>query len=266
MTGGGSGLGLTQGEALAQAGATVYALDVYGSPPEQFARTEARQPNMHYRTTDVRSPTMLAHTMRDIAQRHGRLDGLIAGAGVLAEHAALDHSRDDFTRILDVNVTGAFLSAQAAAREMVRCRSPGSIVLVASMSGLIANRVFSPPFLSLPVPPFFLIIQLFCCRGGSKGTERGDGKGVHMVAYNASKGAVHQMARSLAAEWGVAHGIRVNTLSPGYILTDMVRGMLARHPGRRDQWGSENMIGRISRPKEYRSVFLFSLFACAWWM
>ena len=87
-----------------------------------------------------------------------------------------------------------------------------------------------------------------------------------MVAYNASKGAVHQMARSLAAEWGVAHGIRVNTLSPGYILTDMVRGMLARHPGRRDQWGSENMIGRISRPKEYRSVFLFSLFACAWWM
>lgn len=153
MTGGGGGLGLTQGEALAQAGATVYALDVHGSPPEQFARTEARQPNMHYRTADVRSPTMLAHTMRDITQRHGRLDGLIAGAGVLAEHAALDYTRDDFARILDVNVTGAFLSAQAAAREMVRCRSPGSIVLIASMSGLIANRVFPSPFLSLPVPP-----------------------------------------------------------------------------------------------------------------
>lgn len=98
-----------------------------------------------------------------------------------------------------------------------------------------------------------------------KGAEREDEKDVHMAAYNASKAAVHQMARCLAAEWGVAHGIRVNTLSPGYILTDMVQGMFARHPQRRDKWGSENMMGRISRPEEYRSVFLFFLVPfCSW--
>jgi NAD(P)-dependent dehydrogenase (short-subunit alcohol dehydrogenase family) len=73
-----------------------------------------------------------------------------------------------------------------------------------------------------------------------------------MAAYNSSKGAVHQMARNLASEWGKEYGIRVNTLSPGYIMTDMVQQMFRKVPERKDLWSHQNMLGRLSTPEEYR--------------
>jgi NAD(P)-dependent dehydrogenase (short-subunit alcohol dehydrogenase family) len=73
-----------------------------------------------------------------------------------------------------------------------------------------------------------------------------------MAAYNASKAAVHQLARSLASEWGPTHGIRVNTLSPGYITTKMVEELFERFPERRQTWSEQNMLGRLSAPEEYR--------------
>jgi NAD(P)-dependent dehydrogenase (short-subunit alcohol dehydrogenase family) len=80
--------------------------------------------------------------LREVADVEGRVDGLIAAAGVLEEVKALDYTPQQFSRILDINVTGAFLSAQACAREMIRLGiKGGSICIVASMSGVIANRV-----------------------------------------------------------------------------------------------------------------------------
>lgn len=87
-----------------------------------------------------------------------------------------------------VNVTGAMMTAQAAAKAMIKYECPGSIAFIASMSGTVANR------------------------------------GLLCSAYNASKAGVLQLARNLAAEWGL-HKIRVNTISPGYIVTDMVEVM-----------------------------------------
>lgn len=81
-----------------------------------------------------------------------------------------------------------------------------------------------------------------------------------MAAYNASKAAVIQLGRNLAAEWGINNGIRVNTLSPGYITTKMVEDLFERFPERRNQWSQQNMLGRLSSPDEYRgaAVFLMS--------
>ena len=76
--------------------------------------------------------------------------------------------------------------------------------------------------------------------------------------YNASKSAVVQLCRSLAAEWG-QHGIRVNTLSPGYILTAMLRGLFNEFPEREKQWPTENMLNRFSYPPEYRGAGVFLL-------
>jgi NAD(P)-dependent dehydrogenase (short-subunit alcohol dehydrogenase family) len=77
-------------------------------------------------------------------------------------------------------------------------------------------------------------------------------------AYNASKAAVIQLARNLAAEWG-EHGIRVNTISPGYIVTAMTAGLFEAFPERKTAWPDANMLKRLSYPEEYRGAAIFLL-------
>lgn len=77
-------------------------------------------------------------------------------------------------------------------------------------------------------------------------------------AYNTSKAGVIQMARNLAAEWG-QHNIRVNTISPGYIVTDMVEALFTTYPERRTEWPKQNMLNRLSTPSEYRGAGVFLL-------
>ena len=68
-----------------------------------------------------------------------------------------------------------------------------------------------------------------------------------------------QLARNLASEWG-AHGIRVNTISPGYIVTAMTEELFKLYPERKVEWPKQNMLGKLSKPEEYRgaAVFLIS--------
>jgi NAD(P)-dependent dehydrogenase (short-subunit alcohol dehydrogenase family) len=84
-------------------------------------------------------------------------------------------------------------------------------------------------------------------------------QGLICPAYNASKAGVLQLARNLAAEWG-QHGIRVNTLSPGYIVTAMVEALFEQYPERKKDWPRQNMLGQLSVPQQYRgaAVFLIS--------
>lgn len=69
------------------------------------------------------------------------MDGLIAAAGIVQETEAIDYSSDDFNMMMSINVTGVFTTAQAVARQMMRFGNGGSIVLIASMSGTITNKV-----------------------------------------------------------------------------------------------------------------------------
>lgn len=111
---------------------------------------------------------------------------------------------------------------------MFKYKIQGSMCLIASMSGTIANKGFIAP------------------------------------VYNSSKAAVVQLARNLAMEWGRVRpdgsgGIRVNTLSPGHILTPMVEENFRRGEADRKTWEENSMLGRISEPEEYKAAGLFLL-------
>ncbi|KAL8907734.1 MAG: hypothetical protein Q9207_001217 [Kuettlingeria erythrocarpa] len=228
VSGAAQGLGLTQAEALLEAGATVYALDRKTEPSPDFYRVQKRAAEelgttFYYRQIDVRDVDGMNQIIADIGDKHGRLDGLIAAAGIQQETPALEYKAKDANMMFEINVTGVFMTAQAAAKQMIRFGNGGSIAMIASMSGHIVNR------------------------------------GLICPAYNASKAAVLQLGRNLAAEWG-EYGIRVNTLSPGYTVTQMVEVLFDQYPERREEWPKQNMLGKLSRPEDFRgaAVFLMS--------
>lgn len=225
VSGGARGLGLTQAEALLEAGAIVYALDRLPEPSPYFQVVQQRAAEtlgteLHYRQIDVRDAANLDKVISEIADKHQRLDGLLAAAGIQQETPALEYTAEDANNMFAVNITGAMMTASAAARQMIKYECAGSIVMIASMSGTVANR------------------------------------GLICSAYNASKAGVLQLSRNLAAEWG-QYKIRVNTISPGYIVTDMVEKLFETHPERRIEWGNQNMLGRVSAPAEYRGAAAF---------
>ncbi|KAJ5960210.1 Short-chain dehydrogenase/reductase SDR [Penicillium vulpinum] len=226
VSGAARGLGLVQAEALLEAGAKVYAIDRLEEPAPEFEQIQQRAKELgtelHYRRIDVRDTELLNSVIENIANEEGRMDGLVAAAGIQQETSALDYSAKDSNTMFEVNVTGVFMTSQAVAKQMIRFGNGGSIAMIASMSGTIANR------------------------------------GLICPAYNASKAAVLQLARNLAAEWGT-YNIRVNTISPGYIVTAMVEKLFVEFPDRREQWPKENMLGRLSRPEEYRGAAVFLL-------
>lgn len=153
------------------------------------------------------------------------MKGLVACAGLSRNGPSTEFPASAFRRVLDINVTGTFLIAQATARELIKANTTGSMVFVASMSGYVSN------------------------------------KGVDTAGYNASKAAVHQLTRSLAAEWGSRVGmplIRVNSLSPGYIRTAATAEALQK-PGMESQWVGDNMLFRLSTVDEFRAPVLFML-------
>lgn len=171
-------------------------------------------------------PNVQSAFTQAIASTRYPLRGLVCCAGISGDGPSLDWPVEDWKRIHDVNVLGTFICAREAARRMKEQNvSSASIVMIASMSGHTAN------------------------------------KGVDGTAYNASKAAVQQTARSFASEWGSNAAmplIRVNSISPGYILTRLTTDTLER-PGTRAQWESDNMLKRISTVGEYRGPAIFLL-------
>ncbi|OBT61376.1 hypothetical protein VE03_09243 [Pseudogymnoascus sp. 23342-1-I1] len=166
VTGGARGIGLSMSESLIECGAIVHALDLLPIPSPEFDRLAASLPKgtLTYHPIDVLNVPALDTLITSIADTHSGLHGLIAASGIQHEAPALTYPADTCNRA--VNVTGVLSSAQAVARAMLAHATPGSIALIASMSGTIANR------------------------------------GLLCVAYNASKAGVQQLGRSLAAEWG----------------------------------------------------------------
>ncbi|KAI5304109.1 hypothetical protein KEM56_006841 [Ascosphaera pollenicola] len=227
VTGGARGLGLTVAEAILEAGAKVYALDRLPEPAPDFYRLQKRATqelgtDIHYVQVDVRDAENLHEIVGGIADKEGRMDGLLAAAGVQQETSALDYTAKDSNTMLEINITGVLMAAQAVAKQMIRLGNGGSIAMIASMSGSIAN------------------------------------KGLISPVYNASKAGVLQLSRNLASEWG-QYGIRVNTISPGYIVTSMVEKLFDEFPERKVEWPKQNMLGRLSSPEEYRGATVFLL-------
>ncbi|RMZ13085.1 hypothetical protein D0860_02685 [Hortaea werneckii] len=231
VTGGARGLGLALAEVLVEAGGNVYCLDRAEQPEKHFWQTRDElahhfRGTLDYRQVDVTHAEQLDQVIAEIAEKHQRMDGLIANAGIQWVQPALEYEAAKVSEMYNVNCGGVFLSARACAKQMIKYGIPGSIVLVGSMSGLNANKGFTS------------------------------------VHYNASKAGVIQMGRSLAMEWGqIVSGkpIRVNVLCPGNILTPMVQNDFRNDPTLRAKWEAANMMGRISETKEYRGAALFML-------
>ncbi len=123
----------------------MHAIDRLPQPSEEFGRAaqKARDvlgSSLTYHLVDVRDTEKLNQVVAGIAEQHGRLDGLIAAAGIQQETPALEYTAADVNKMLSVNVTGVFVTAQAVARQMMRLKQGGSMALIASMSGTVANR------------------------------------------------------------------------------------------------------------------------------
>ncbi|EIW60601.1 sorbose reductase sou1 [Trametes versicolor FP-101664 SS1] len=228
VSGANRGLGLEMALALVESGArAVYCVDLPAQPGAEWtavrdyaARLEGLPSDgrLEYISADVRDQAAMWKVGETVGEREGRMDVCVAAAGVLKTHTdCLQYPAKQFQDVLDVNVNGVLFTAQAAGRQMSRFGNGGSIILIASMSGSITNKDHA------------------------------------WVSYNTSKSAVIQMGRSMACELG-PKGIRVNTLSPGHIYTNMTAAYLDTQPHLLDKWASLNPLGRLGRPDELRGV------------
>jgi NAD(P)-dependent dehydrogenase (short-subunit alcohol dehydrogenase family) len=161
-------------------------------------------------TVDVADSGQVDAAVERALGEFGRIDILVNSAGV-ARHGASEESSDhEWRRIVEVNLDGTYFCCRAVGRHMLE-RGSGAIVNIASMSGSIVN---------VPQP---------------------------QAAYNASKAGVIQLTRSLASEWA-SRGVRVNSVSPGYIATAMTELGLKPHPDWRETWLAMTPLGRMGRP------------------
>ncbi|KAF2809031.1 NAD(P)-binding protein [Mytilinidion resinicola] len=140
VTGGARGLGLCLAEALVEAGGKVHCLDLLAEPDETWAAAQSRilpefGGSLHYHRVDVTNEKELDEVFTSIAEDRKRLDGLIAAAGKQMAQNSVDHKIEDVQYLMDINYTGVFLSASAAARQMIRFKTRGSICLIASTVG-----------------------------------------------------------------------------------------------------------------------------------
>ena len=160
-------------------------------------------------TTDVSDAASVKGMLEIVTETLGPVDVLINNAGVCYHRPALEVSDDEWRSVWDVNVDGVWHCSRAVGAQMVERRT-GSIVNIGSISAEIVNRPQWQP------------------------------------AYNASKAAVHQLTKSLAAEWA-PHGVRVNALAPGYVKTEMAP---VDDPRFRPRWIEDAPMQRAATPEE----------------
>lgn len=221
VTGGAQGIGLAICEALAEHGAHVVVADRDGAAAEA-ARDAlmARGWSAEAQALDVTRPADVTALADCLVAAHGRVDVLVANAGIARSGTPAEEVEDELWRdVNDVNYNGVFWCDRAFGRHMLAA-GRGSIVNIGSMSGFVVNRPQKQSY------------------------------------YNASKAAVHHLTASLAAEWA-DRGVRVNAVAPTYVETDMVRRVAATEPEMVGAWLRDTPMGRMGQPDEVASVVHF---------
>lgn len=220
VTGGAQGLGEQMCIGLAEAGASVVVADLNLEKAQKVAE--------HIRTlgvsalavkVDVTKKAEVEAMVQKTLEQFGKVDVLVACAGVGQWMKAEDMPEEDWKRVLDINLNGVFFACQAAGRAMIK-RRKGSIITISSMSGIIVNTPQA------------------------------------QAHYNASKAAVIMLTKSLAAEWA-PYNVRVNTIAPGYMETQLVADLLKQCPEYGELWRKLTPMGRLGRPEEIKGPCVF---------
>jgi NAD(P)-dependent dehydrogenase (short-subunit alcohol dehydrogenase family) len=210
VTGANRGIGRALSTALAEAGSDLV-LMVRDAPAgaEVKSEVEALGVRAEVVTADVTDLDQVQQAAAAAVELFGHVDVLVNNAGTCIHKPALEVTPEDWRQVMDINVTGVWNCSQAFGRVMVG-QGRGTIVNIGSISALIVNRP-----------------QL-------------------QAGYNASKAAVHQLTKSLAAEWAPS-GVRVNALAPGYIKTEMAP---VDSPEFRRHWIEDAPMQRYALPEE----------------
>ncbi|KAG8666623.1 hypothetical protein FPOAC2_11739 [Fusarium poae] len=197
VTGGAQGIGFACTRAICEMGGNVAVLDIQDQPVAEFnTLSDKFSTKTVYIKTDVTSEESIDAAFEKILSEFGTIDGVVPAAGIAIDKPFLDQTWDEFTRIQDINVRGTFFVVQKAARQIIKQGTAGSMVLLASQSAHIG----------LP--------------------------GYRMAAYNASKGGILMLSKALAVELAPKK-IRVNTISPGFVDSDMTRNV-REHKSKRE--------------------------------
>jgi NAD(P)-dependent dehydrogenase (short-subunit alcohol dehydrogenase family) len=222
VTGAGQGIGRAYAHALGEAGARVAVVDLV----EERAQTVAGE--LHAKgievlalAVDVTEGEAVERMVADVLARWGDLTIAVNNAGIGGWQDALTMPMEHWDAVMNLNLRGVMLCAQAEARPMVE-RGYGKIINTASMSAHIANRP------------------------------------QHQAAYNTSKAGVVHLTRSLAAEWG-GQGIRVNSISPGYMQTALLQ-TLVESPATQHmvpQWIDMTPLGRLGDVTDLQGAVVF---------
>ena len=218
VTGGSRGIGKEMATALAEAGASLVLCarraDWLDETVEEF---QANGFNVFGRVCDVAEPEQVQAVVDAAVEAFGKVDILINNAGTSWGAMPEDMPLEKWKQVLDVNLTGCFLFAQAAGREMLK-RSSGSIINIASIAGMTSSA-----------------------------------NGPFYAGYTASKAGLIGLTRELAASWG-RRGIRVNAIAPGFFhsrLADAVIDIYER------SIQENNVIPRIGAEGELKGVTVF---------
>ncbi len=215
VTGASSGLGRRFAITLSQAGAAVI---LAARRDEKINELAAQLTSALAVQTDVRDDSQLEHLVKTTVEHFGRIDVLVNNAGIVNVAPAGDERPEDFRRVIDVNLVAPFVLAQLSASQML-AQGGGSIVNIASVLGLV-----------------------------------GSGR-IPQASYAASKGAMINLTRELAAQWATK-GIRVNAIAPGWFESEMTGEMLASKSGQ--EWVRRSTpLGRPGAVHELDGALIF---------
>ncbi len=215
VTGAGGGIGRTTSEVLAAAGATVVCADIDAEAAATTARDIVGEGGVaESAEIDVAARGALATLVSHITTRHGSLHVMCNFAGIMIDSAIIDVDPDEFERILNVNLKGVLYGCQAAGKVMV-AQGSGSIVNMASAAVLAPAPGIGP--------------------------------------YAITKAGVAQLSKSMAVEVG-ARGVRVNTIAPGFVPTNMTARYYRNPDGTTDEARKEAVLGPMASHAPLRRV------------